>query len=104
MDGNVLHAQYDASRNALCFSFANQPGQTAEITFAEAKIASDNWLARAEKILHQAQTSNEEKERIWHLLNKSRRSASVLGTLQAICTTPGLVECLTEVVFAQDEK
>ena len=104
MDGNVLPAQYDASRNALCFSFANQPGQTAEITFAEAKIASDNWLARAEKILHQAQTSNEEKERIWHLLNKSRRSASVLGTLQAICTTPGLVECLTEVVFAQDEK
>lgn len=104
MDGNVLPAQYDASRNALCFSFANQPGQTAVITFAEAKIASDNWLARAERILHQAQTSNEEKERIWHLLNKSRRSASVLGTLQAICTTPGLVECLTEVVFAQDEK
>ena len=104
MDGNVLPAQYDASRNALCFSFANQPGQTAVITFAEAKIASDNWLARAEKILHQAQTSNEEKERIWHLLNKSRRSASVLGTLQAICTTPGLVECLTEVMFAQDEE
>ena len=104
MDGNVLPAQYDASRNALCFSFANQPGQTAVITFDEAKIASDNWLARAEKILHQAQTSNEEKERIWHLLNKSRRSASVLGTLQAICTTPGLVECLTEVMFAQDEK
>lgn len=104
MDGNVLPAQYDASRNALCFSFANQPGQTAVITFAEAKIASDNWLARAEKILHQAQTSNEEKERIWHLLNKSWRSASVLGTLQAICTTPGLVECLTEVMFAQDEK
>ena len=104
MDGNVLPAQYDASRNALCFSFANQPGQTAVITFAEAKIASDNWLARAEKILHQAQTSNEEKERIWHLLNKSWRSASVLGTLQAICTTPGLVECLTEVMFAQDEE
>lgn len=104
MDGNVLPAQYDASRNALCFSFANQPGQTAVITFEEAKIASDNWLARAEKILHQAQTSNEEKERIWHLLNKSRRSASVLGTLQAICTTPGLVECLTEVMFAQDEE
>ena len=104
MDGNVLPAQYDASRNALCFSFANQPGQTAVITFAEAKIARDNWLARAEKILHQAQTSNEEKERIWHLLNKSWRSASVLGTLQAICTTPGLVECLTEVMFAQDEK
>lgn len=104
MDGNVLPVQYDASRNALCFSFANQPGQTAVITFAEAKIASDNWLARAEKILHQAQTSNEEKERIWHLLNRSWRSASVLGTLQAICTTPGLVECLTEVMFAQDDE
>ena len=103
-DSNVLPAQYDASRNALCFSFANQPGQTAVITFEEAKIASDNWLARAEKILHQAQTSYEEKERVWHLLNKSRRSASVLGTLQAICSTPGLVECLTEVMFAQDEK
>ena len=104
MDGNVLPAQYDASRNALCFAFANQPGQTVEITFEWAKIASDNWLARAERILHQAQTPNEEKERAWHLLSKNGRSASVLGTLQAICTTPGLAECLTEVMFAQDEE
>lgn len=104
MDGYVLPAQYDASRNALCFAFSNRPGQTAEITFEEAKVASDNWLARAEQILHHAQTLNEEKERVWHLLSKSGRSAAVLGTLQAICTTPGLAECLTEVMFAQDEE
>lgn len=104
VNGKVTPAQYDASRNALRFSFAEEPSQEIEITFGEARIARDNWLARVEKILHQAQMLNEEKERVWHLLNKHGRSASVLGTLQAICTTPGLAECLSEVMFAQDEE
>lgn len=104
MNGKEIDAQYHASRNALCFTLTERPGQEAEVAFEAAKVAKDNWLARAEQILHQAQTPNEEKELVWHLLGRSGRSASVLGTLQTICSTPGLAECLTEVMFAQDEE
>ena len=104
MNGGPIPTEYDQSRNALCFTLQEQPGQSVEIAFGATKVATDNWLARAEKILHRAQMPNEEKETVWRLLCKNGRSASVLGTLQAICQTPGLTDCLTEVMFAQDEK
>ncbi len=104
LDGKEMHTQYDASRNAMCFTLTERPGEKVEVAFETTKVAKDNWLARAEKILHRAQMLNEEKEAVWNLLCRRGRSASVLGTLQTICTTPGLVNCLSEVMFAQDEE
>ena len=104
LDGKEMHTQYDASRNAMCFTMTERPGEKVEVAFETTKVAKDNWLARVEKILHRAQMLNEEKEAVWNLLCRRGRSASVLGMLQTICTTPGLVNCLSEVMFAQDEE
>ena len=101
--GQEIPAQYDASCNALHFTVEEQPGQGTEVTFGETRVARDNWLARAEKILHRAQMRNEEKEAAWQLLCRKGCSGAVIGTLQATCATPGLVDCLYEAMFAQEE-
>lgn len=104
VNGGNVPVQYDAARNALCFTVVMQPGEAVNIAFGEAAVAADDWLCRAEKRLHRMQTANVEKETVWQLLKRKGRSASVMGTLQAICVTPGLDECLAEVMFAQDEE
>ncbi len=104
VNGEEVPVRYDAARNALCFTVTMHPHERLEIEFCEARVAKDDWLARAKERLHRAQTSNDEKEVVWQLLNRRGRSASVQGTIQAICVTSGLDECLAEVMFAQDEE
>ena len=104
VNGEEVPVRYDAARNALCFTVTMHPHERLEIEFCEARVAKDDWLARAKERLHCAQTSNDEKEVVWQLLNRRGRSASVQGTIQAICVTSGLDECLAEVMFAQDEE
>ena len=73
------------------------------ISFPDAEIARDDWLLRTRLRLQMAQSSNEEKGTIWQMINGKKRNASMLGSLQTLCTTPGMASCLSETIFAQEE-
>ena len=103
-NNEAVPAQYDPERNALCFTVTEKTAACLILYFSDMHLAQDDWLARAAKILQRAQTSNEEKEIIWQLLCEKGNTASVMGTLQARCTAPALVESLAEVMFAQEAK
>jgi len=101
-EGQPLAHSYDAARSAVCFTM--EATDCAEVCLARCAVAKDDWLSRAQERLHRAQTSNMEKEKIWQLLVRKGRSASTLGTLQTLAVTPGLADCMAEVMFAQDEE
>lgn len=100
-----LCCTYNQERNALCFSIEMfRENEEMTLSISELKLSQDNWLMRAAQRLQMAQTENDEKEMIWNLLNKKGRAPSVLGTIRATCSSSALVDCLAEVLFAQDEK
>ena len=104
LDGETMETSYDPARNAVCWP-AELPTDETPHTFhlERCTVAEDDWKRRAEKRLQAMQTSNDEKEAVWRLLNQKKRSASLLGTLRLTAQTPGMAECLEECVFAQDE-
>ena len=104
LDGETMETSYDPARNAVCWT-AELPTDETPHTFhlERCTVAEDDWKRRAEKRLQAMQTSNDEKEAVWRLLNQKKRSASLLGTLRLTAQTPGMAECLEECVFAQDE-
>ena len=104
LEGKALETACDPARNALCWT-VELPVDDAPHTFhlERCTVAEDDWKRRAEKRLQAMQTSNDEKEAVWRLLNQKKRSASLLGTLRLTAQTPGMAECLEECVFAQDE-
>ena len=48
------------------------------------------------------QSDNSEKENAWQLIKKQGRSFSCLGSLRAVCHTPGMADCLEEYLVAYD--
>ena len=104
LEGKALETACDPARNAVCW-MAELPTDETPHTFRlkHCTVAEDDWKRRAEKRLQAMQTSNDEKEAVWRLLNQKKRSASLLGTLRLTAQTPGMAECLEECVFAQDE-
>ena len=104
VNGSPTETTYDPDRNALCFLLeAVARDQQITVSFPGAETAKDDWLERTRRRLQQTQSSTDEKHVLWDLLAKQKRSAALLGSLQNLCTTPGMAGCLTETVFAQDE-
>ena len=101
--GEKLDAAYDEKRNALCFTvITDRDTKEVSVQLSKTAVAQDNWLARVDERLMGLQTSPDEKEVIWKLLGKSGRTASAMGTLRATCSNPAVMECLEEVIYAQD--
>ena len=101
--GEKLDAAYDEKRNALCFTvITDRDTQEVAVQLSKTAVAQDNWLARVDERLMGLQTSPDEKEVIWKLLGKCGRTASAMGTLRATCSNPAVMECLEEVIYAQD--
>ena len=75
----------------------------AEAAFAGAGIARDDWRGRTKRRMQRLQTSNDEKNAMWDVMAKKERSASLRETLELMCGTEGLMSCLEETIFAQDE-
>ena len=101
----ILSCSCKPSMNGFCFSIEMNCSETcATISFDELTLVQDDWLMRAAQRLQIAQTSNDEKEMIWHLLNSKGNTPSAFGTMKAKCTTPVLIDCLEEILFAQDEE
>ena len=102
--GKELKTEYDRSRNTLCCELEiSEQAPSVTISFPDAEIARDDWLLRTRLRLQMAQSSNEEKGTIWQMINGKKRNASMLGSLQTLCTTPGMASCLSETIFAQEE-
>ena len=100
----LMDTMYDQSRNALCFTLETHRLQPrVQVTMKTASLAQDRWLERTRERLQMTQSSNDEKHLVWDALRHARRSPSLLGTLQSLCTTPGMADCLRETIFAQDE-
>lgn len=102
LDGTALDVIYDEKRNALCFTVEGPAAQAVTIRFDHGEVAEDRWLDRAQERIHRAQSDNIEKEMLWRLLQSRGRSAANMGTLRTIAVTPGMADCLAEVMFAQD--
>ena len=99
-----MDTMYDQSRNALCFTLETHRLQPrVQVTMKTASLAQDRWLERTRERLQMTQSSNDEKHLVWDALRHARRSPSLLGTLQSLCTTPGMADCVRETIFAQDE-
>ena len=65
-------------------------------------LAEDTWLSRIYARLSHMQSDNSEKENAWQLIKKQGRSFSCLGSLRAVCHTPGMADCLEEDLVAYD--
>ena len=96
----TINTKYDQERNVLCFTITEATDISFVIHFSDMQLLQDNWLKRAEKILQRAQTSNDEKEFIWRLLNEHGNTTSVMGTLQARSINPALLDSLAESMFS----
>ncbi|MCR4885644.1 MAG: DUF5110 domain-containing protein, partial [Clostridiales bacterium] len=94
---------YDPERNALCFQVeSSRDSREITVSFPAAETAREDWLGRTRQRLQRLQTDNDEKTRIWKTLNRGKKSAALLGTLENICTTPGIVSCLAETIFGEE--
>ena len=94
---------YDPERNALCFRVeTDRDSRDITASFPDTEMARDDWKERTRQRLQRLQTDNNEKTRIWKTLNNGKRSAALLGTLENICTTPGIVSCLAEMIFGEE--
>lgn len=100
--GEGISTTYDASRNALCFTLQTPVAQGWEVQLEHAALAEDTWLSRIYARLSHMQSDNSEKENAWQLIKKQGRSFSCLGSLRAVCHTPGMVDCLEEDLVAYD--
>ena len=100
--GEGISTTYDASRNALCFTLQTSVAQGWEVQLEHAALAEDTWLSRIYARLSHMQSDNSEKENAWQLIKKQGRSFSCLGSLRAVCHTPGMADCLEEYLVAYD--
>lgn len=100
--GEGISTTYDASRNALCFTLQTPVAQGWEVQLEHAALAEDTWLSRIYARLSRMQSDNSEKENAWQLIKKQGRSFSCLGSLRAVCHTPGMADCLEEDLVAYD--
>lgn len=100
--GEGISTTYDASRNALCFTLQTPVAQGWEVQLEHAALAEDTWLSRIYARLSRMQSDNSEKENAWQLIKKQGRSFSCLGSLRAVCHTPGMADCLEEYLVAYD--
>ena len=104
-DGKVLETTYIKDRNTLCFRIeTGQGAETSSAVFSGADIAADDWLARTKRRLQRAQSSNDEKHFLWDAIRSGNRDAALLGTLENLCKTPGLISCLAETIFSESER
>lgn len=102
-DNELLPCSYKQKENALCFTIEMKNTDTEATVFLDDMVLAQNdWLARISERLQMAQTNNDEKEMIWYLLNSKGNTPSAYGTMKAKCTTPDLVDCIEEILFAQD--
>lgn len=102
--GVPAEAVWDPERNAVCFRLETlRGGPAAEASFPGADVARDNGPERTRRRLQRLQSPNDEKGAVWQAVSSHGRSASLLGTLEHLCKTPGLVSCLSETLFGQDE-
>ena len=101
--GMPLETVWDSGRNMLCFTLETaSDSPEVKAVFGKMEIVRDDWLARTKERLQATQSSNDEKHKIWHVLERQERNSTLPGTLQTICTTPNLYSCLLETIFAQD--
>ena len=102
-NNELLPGSYNQKTNTLRFTIeTSKSDPEAEVTFDRMVSAQNDWLAQIAERLQMTQTSNDEKEMIWHLLAGKGNTPSVYGTMKAKSTTPGLIDCLEEILFAQD--
>ena len=101
--GEAAETRYDPEKNMLRFWMESGRGGCAEAAFAGAGIARDDWRGRTKRRMQRLQTSNDEKNAMWDVMAKKERSASLRETLELMCGTEGLMSCLEETIFAQDE-
>ncbi len=102
-DGQPLATAYDQERNALCFSLRAPTAQGWSVQLAKPCLAKYDWLRRLHERLHRMQSDNNEKEAAWRLVAQQGRTVSCMGTLRAMCRTPGLADALEEILFACDD-
>ena len=101
--GTEAKTAYDPERNALCFQVESSRNiREITVSFPDAETAQDDWMERTRQRLQRLQTDNDEKTRIWKVLNRGKRSVALLGTLENICITPGIVSCLSETIFGEE--
>ena len=103
VDGRELPAAYDEERGVLRFTMETGAEEACCVRFSETRLAQDRWLERAHERLHRMQTDNNEKEAVWRLLQSKGRGHGVLTTLRVMCHTPGLADCLEEVLLNLEE-
>ena len=103
MDGKELPTAYDEKRGVLRFTIETGANEACCVRFGETRLAQDGWLERAHERLHRMQTDNNEKEAVWRLLQSKGRGHGVLTTLRVMCHTPGLADCLEEVLLNLEE-
>lgn len=102
-EGQAAETAYDSDRNTLRFRLeTGRDGQTTA-AFPEAEIARDDWRERTKRRMQRLQSGNDEKNAIWDVIRSRERSASLRGTLEEMCRTPGVMSCLEETMFGQDE-
>ena len=102
LNGRRVETAYDEKRNALCFSLKTAGPGPVSASFPDAEIAPDDRLSRTKTRLHAAQSSLDEKERIWAVLCEYLQEPSVRDRLQKVCETPGMFSLLSETLFTGD--
>ena len=103
VNGAEVPNAYDEEKGVLRFTVETEAGQDCRAAFTRTALAQDNWLPRVHERLHRMQTDNGEKEAVWRLLAQGDRGPGVLTTLRVMCKTPGLADCLEEILLARDE-
>ena len=102
-DGQNIPATYDAEHNTFVFTLTAAVRAGWSVRLEQPALAQDNWLSRVHERLHRMQSDNNEKEMAWRLVEKQGRSVSCMGTLRALCHTPGMADSLEEIFFACDK-
>ena len=103
VNGESIPTAYDEEKGVLRFTVETEAGQDCRAAFTRTALARDNWLPRVHERLHRMQTDNNEKEAVWRLLQSKGRGHGVLTTLRVMCHTPGLTDCLEEVLLNLEE-
>lgn len=101
----IIPSFFDRNRNVLHVSLVQSMADPCvRVRFEGLRPARTSPLKWAEGILQKAQTANDEKEMIWHVLRTEGCTPSALGTMQTFCSSPVLLSCLAEAMFAEKGK
>lgn len=98
-----IPSSHDADRNAICFTLIQSMDDPCVMVQLDSIcLAQNDWLKKVRSILQKSQTANDEKTVIWNMLRTKGRTPAAYGTLRTLCSSPALISCLAEAMFAQD--